>query len=86
MQEAESQGVLSSSDEVHVSSGSSSSSSTKYRRNEGRDAKSQGKRRQANLPQVTGCSLNTALLATDGWLRHVIVLKFSAQLLSGPSL
>ena len=56
MQVAESQGVLSSSDEVHISS---SPSSTKSRRNAGKTAKgkdqgkSQGKRRQESLPQVT---------------------------------
>ena len=53
MQVAESQGVLSSSDEVYVSN--NNSSSMEYRREEDRTAKgkSQGKRRQENLPQVT---------------------------------
>ena len=64
MQEAESQGVLSSSDELHIGSRSSSS---KYRRSEGRPAKGiaknkakgnvQSNRRQESLPQVTACDV-----------------------------
>ncbi len=52
MQVAESQGVLSSSDEVHVSN---SNTGVKLEEEEGRTAKGngQGKRRQDNLPQVT---------------------------------
>lgn len=64
MQEAESQGVLSSSDELHIGSRSSSS---KYRRSEGRPAKGiaknkakgniQSNRRQESLPQVIACDV-----------------------------
>ena len=74
MQEAESQGVLSSSDEVHIGS----SNSSKYK-SEGRPAKrdaknkandnAQSNRRQESLPQVTACDVTKTLLADAGDLR-----------------
>ena len=64
MQLAESQGVLSSSDEVHMGN---SNSNSKHRGSEGRPAKAiaksqakgnaQSNRRQESLPQVTACDV-----------------------------
>lgn len=85
MQVAESQGVLSSSDEVHISS---SDSSSKYTRNvEGRPDKGmekgkakgnaqgnlKGNKRQDSLPQVTGWKVAKTLLANAG---HLWMLLF----------
>ena len=83
MQEAESQGVLSSSDEVHIGS---SNSSSKYRRSEGRPAKGDTKnkakgnaksnRRQESLPQVTHCDVTKTLLAAAGYVRLSLLFLF----------
>lgn len=80
MQVAESQGVLSSSDEVHISSNNSDS---KYTRNEGRPEKGkakgnaqgnlQGNKRQDSLPQVTGCKVAKTLLANAGELYMLLL-------------
>lgn len=90
MQVAESQGVLSSSDEVRISS---SNSSSKYTRPEGRPEKSmekgkakgnaqgnlQGNKRQDSLPQVTGWKVAWQTLDTYGCCRLVLFVQLSGM-------